>query len=96
MYVPSSISHQISTQQENNIIVVLTVEDDNTIPAIASHPKSFASVQANELILSSFISSEEHFPKFFWASLNSYPTISSLPTLDGIIFIDVALFEILH
>ena len=100
VYSPSSLTHQESTKQVriNNTIIVgaspyLTMEDDNIIPEVMSHPKSFSPMLAPGgghigLILSSFLSGPGHFPKSSWPSITSYPAISGLTTLDGVSFIN--------
>ena len=100
VYSPPALSHQTSTKTvmiKDTIIVgaspYLTSEDDEVVPEVTSHSKSFSPMLAPGgghigIILTSFLSGRGHFPKSSWPSITSYPAISGLTNLDDITFIN--------
>ena len=100
VFSPSSLSHQKSTKKiriENTIIIgaspYLSLADDSIVPRVSSAPGSSSPMLAPGgghvgIILSSFPSSEGHFPTSSWTAVISYPALSGLTTLNDVTFIN--------
>ena len=97
---PAALTHVVGNKEvliENSVIVAasadLTCEQDNLVPAIATHPNSFFGLTSPNgghvgILIPSFVSGRGHFPAAPWFDIINYPAINGLTTVRNVKFVN--------